>query len=95
MADIKVSSEQLDALGSDVVSIATQLDSIIAEAEAKVGATSSVWEGLAHNAYMGDYAKQKETLVKIGEIVTGLGKQIKGVAQQWKESEAALSSREG
>ena len=69
MADIKVSSEQLESMAGEIRAIANDLDGIIGEAGGLVSQISSVWEGLAHESFMSDYNSQKENLAQLGEIV--------------------------
>ena len=93
MADIKVSSEQLESMAGEIRAIANDLDGIIGEAGGLVSQISSVWEGLAHESFMSDYNSQKENLAQLGEIVTGLGTQVSQVAAAWAETEQGLSAR--
>ena len=62
MADIKVSSEQLESMAGEIKAIGSELDSIIGEAGGLVSQISSVWEGLAQASFMADYSSQKENL---------------------------------
>lgn len=93
MANIKVSSEQLESMAGEIKALGAELDGIISEAGSLVTQTNSVWEGLAQNAFMSDYNSQKENLAKLGEIVNGLGAQISAVAQTWEVVESGLSAR--
>ena len=60
MANIKVSSEQLESMAGEIKTIGTELDSIINEAGGLVTQIGSVWEGLAQASFMADYNSQKE-----------------------------------
>ena len=93
MANIKVSSEQLESMAGEIKTIGTELDGIINEAGGLVNQISSVWEGLAQASFMADYNSQKENLAKLGEIVAGLGSQVSQVASAWSETESGLSAR--
>ena len=93
MANIKVSSEQLESMAGEIKAIATSLDGIIGEAGGLVTQINSVWEGLAHASFMADYNSQKENLAQLGDIVTGLGTQVSQVAAAWSQTEQGLSAR--
>ena len=93
MADIKVSSEQLESMAGEIKVIGSELDSIIGEAGGLVNQISSVWEGLAQASFMADYNSQKQNLAQLVEIVAGLGSQVSQVAAAWSETESGLSAR--
>ena len=93
MANIKVSSEQLESMAGEIKAMGTELDTIIGEAGGLVNQISSVWEGLAHESFMADFNSQKENLAQLGDIVTGLGTQVSQVAAAWAETEQGLSAR--
>ena len=93
MANIKVSSEQLESMAGEIKAMGTELDGIISEAGALVNQINGVWEGLAQASFMADYNSQKQNLAQLGEIVAGLGTQVSQVAAAWSETEQGLSAR--
>lgn len=92
MANIRVTPEELEQQGNDLVSMGEELDQILANVDSKIMEICDAWDGLAQDAFLTSYTEMKETLKNFPLIVDGLGKQTIAAAQTFGEVDSQLSS---
>ena len=73
MANIRVSPEELNSQGNDLIGFAGDLKDILASIDAKINEIIDGWDGLAQDAYFDMYSKMKESLNNFPELVNSLG----------------------
>lgn len=95
MANIRVTPEELEQQGNNLVDMSEELADILKNVDAKISEICDSWDGLAQNAFMSSYENLKETLNTFPEIVNGLGQQTIAAAQTFGEVDSQLSSSFG
>lgn len=92
MAELRVTPENLEAQGNDLVGYAGDLTDILTQINTKITDITDGWDGLAQDAYFDMYSTMKESLDKFPELVDGLGQATIGAAQTFAQVDEELKN---
>ncbi len=92
MAGIRVTPEELNSQGGDLIGYAGQLSEVLQEIDKKINEIGSEWEGLAQDAYFDMYTTMKESLNQFPTLVESLGQATQGAAKAFSTVDSELQS---
>lgn len=90
MANIKVTPEELDAQGKDLIQYAEDLRDVLSSINDKIQEIEGGWDGLAEQAYLNMYETMKESLDQFPELVQGLGDATVAAADAFSQLDTNL-----
>ena len=73
MANIRVTPEDLNGQGNDLIGFSEELADILKSIDGKINEIIDGWDGLAQDAYYEMYETMKQSLDKFPELVHSLG----------------------
>lgn len=92
MANIRVTPETLESQGNELVSFASELESILSQINSKIEEIIDAWDGLAQDAYYDMYTTMKTSLDQFPVLVNNLGDVTVQTAQEFSSLDDSLSS---
>ncbi len=93
MANIRVTPEELEIQGKNLVSLAkNEIEAILRQVDTQVQAICDSWDGLAQDAFLLSYQDMKEILDQFPVVVEGIGGQAISAAQRFAGVDTDLSS---
>ncbi len=92
MAGIRVTPEELNSQGNDLIKFAGELDDILKSVDAKINEITEGWDGLAQDAYFDMYGTMKESLDQFPVLVNSLGEATVSAAEAFNEVDEQLQS---
>ena len=92
MANIRVTPEELQAQGNELVKYAGDIQQILENVNAKISEINEGWGGLAQDAYFNMYTDMKVNLDKFPELVSALGKSTISAAEAFANVDEQLQS---
>lgn len=92
MANIRVTPEELNAQGNDLINFAGDLRDVLEQINNKIGDIIEGWDGLAQDAYFDMYTTMKESLDKFPELVNSLGDATVSAADAFAQVDETLQS---
>ena len=90
MAIIRVTPEQLESQGRDLIGMANEISDIMKMVEAKINEIIAGWDGLAQDAYYDMYLQMKQMLEKFPELVDSIGQATIASAQAFSQVDEEL-----
>ena len=93
MASIRITPEELEVQGSQLVNLAQNyIISLLNQVERQVSIICDSWDGLAQDAFLQSYQEMKKTLDVFPQIVEGIGQQAIAAAQAFGQVDDQISS---
>lgn len=92
MASIRVTPEELNSQGGDLVSYAGDLREVLSSIDAKINEIIDGWDGLAQDAYFNMYGTMKQSLDQFPELVESLGNATQSAADAFAQVDESLQS---
>lgn len=92
MASIRVTPEDLDSQGKDLVGYSGDLTDILKSIDTKISEIIDGWDGLAQDAYYDMYTSMKDSLDQFPQLVESLGEATSSAAQAFSEVDESLQS---
>ena len=90
MATIRVTPEELNTQGQDLIGYAGDLGDILTAINTKVNDIIEAWDGLAQDAYYDMYTTMKESLDKFPQLVNALGEATVSSAEAFSSVDEQL-----
>lgn len=93
MASIRVTPEELESQGNQLIQLAqNEITQILAQVESQINLICDSWDGMAQDAFLQSYTEMKKTLDMFPQVVDGIGQQAVAAAQTFGEVDTQLSS---
>ena len=90
MATIRVTPEELNAQGGDLISYSEELAGTLNEIGLKIQEITDSWDGLAQDAYWEMYQTLNESLKTFPELVKSLGEATQSAAEAFASVDEQL-----
>ena len=81
MASIRVTPEDLESQGNELIGFAGDLADVLNSIDSKINEIIDGWDGLSQDAYYDMYTTMKQSLDKFPELVNSLGEGTVSAAQ--------------
>ena len=93
MANIRVTPEELQEQGNQLVSLAqNEIVNLLSQIDSQINTICDSWDGMAQDPFLQSYQEMKQTLDVFPQIVEGIGQQAIAAAQVFGEADQQLSS---
>ena len=92
MASIRVTPEELNEQGKELINYAGDLGEILQRVDAKIGEIIAGWDGLAQDAYFNMYDTMKASLDQFPTLVESLGSATVSAAEAFASVDEQLQS---
>lgn len=93
MANIRVTPEELQEQGNQLVSLAqNEIVNLLSQIDSQINTICDSWDGMAQDSFLQSYQEMKQTLDVFPQIVEGIGQQAIAAAQVFGEADQQLSS---
>ena len=90
MANIRVTPEELESQGKDLINCSNELNDIMKMIENKIQEIIAGWDGLAQDAYYDMYVEMRGALEKLPELVEQIGQATISTAQAFSQVDEEL-----
>ena len=90
MANIRVTPEELESQGRDLLGMADELSDIMKMVDNKINEIIAGWDGLAQDAYYDMYMNMRQMLEKFPELVDSIGQATIASAQAFSQVDEEL-----
>lgn len=88
--NIRVTPEELNTQGGDLVKYAGDLTEVLANVDKKIQEIIAGWDGFAQDEYYSMYQNMKKDLDKFPELVDALGQATISTAKAYSEVDSQL-----
>ena len=92
MASIRVTPEDLESQGNELIGFAGDLADVLNSIDSKINEIIDGWDGLSQDAYYDMYTTMKQSLDKFPELVNSLGEGTVSAAQAFNTVDEQLQS---
>lgn len=92
MASIRVTPEDLEKQGNDLIGYAGDLSQTLQNIDGKINEIIDGWDGLSQDAYFDMYTTMKKSLDEFPKLVDSLGKATNSAAQAFNTVDENLQS---
>ena len=89
---IAITPEELQTLGGEFITSASQIGEIMTQLESQMNALESSWEGAVKLSYFEEYQQRKPSIQEFQEMVNVFGEQLKTIAQELENTDETLAN---
>ena len=93
MAQIVLNFEEIRTYANDIKALSTEITALLDGVKSDVTSIDTVWEGLAHQAFLEQYQTMSEQMANRPEIIQGLSSMATAYADSMEELEKSMSAK--